>query len=183
MKQIDKLITNLLAVLISAVKIHAENISLYIFSGTMAMRTKTLATRTNHTLRLSKTGVAVKTMLSRINLATRGINCETEYGRHMNDLSRRIFTEPQRTTESKNLKVVRVMSEEPLEQQSFKAIDYYPNQPMFHYLTKMLRFHGLCFDEHIVWREVQNRLKSARGKMLYPPIGQGKRAQLRGEKK
>ncbi|EFO28400.1 28S ribosomal protein S33 [Loa loa] len=149
----------------------------------MAMRTKTLATRTNHALRLSKTGAAVKTMLSRINLAARGINCKTEYGRHMHDLSRRIFTEPQRTTASKNLKVVRIMSEEPLEQQSFKTIDYYPNQPMFHYLTKMLRFHGLYFDEHVEWREVQNRLKLARGKMLYPPIGQGKRAQLRSEKK
>lgn len=26
---------------------------------------------------------------------------------------------------------------------------------MFHYLTKMLRFHGLYFDEHVIWREVQ----------------------------
>ncbi|VDO39480.1 unnamed protein product [Onchocerca flexuosa] len=128
-------------------------------------------------------GAAMKTMPSRINLAARGINCETDFGKHINDLSRRIFGEPQRTTESKNLKIVRIMSEEPLEQQSFKAIDYYPNQPMFHYLTKMLRFHGVYFDEHIVWREVQNRLKLARGKMLYPPIGQGKRALLRGEKK
>ncbi|VDN41007.1 unnamed protein product [Gongylonema pulchrum] len=109
-------------------------------------------------------GAAVKMMASRINLATRGINCETEYGRHMEDLSRRIFTEPPRTTHSKNLKVVRVMSEEPLEQQPFKALDYYPNQPMFHYLTKMLRFHGLYFDEHVVWRDIQNRLKIARGK-------------------
>ncbi|VDN03249.1 unnamed protein product [Thelazia callipaeda] len=149
----------------------------------MAMRVKTLVSRTNQALRVSKTGAAVKTMKSRINLAGRGINCETDYGKHMNDLSRQIFTEPPRETESKNLKVVRVMSEEPLEQQPFKSIDYYPNQPMFHYLTKLLRFHGLYFDEHVVWREVQNRLKLARGKMLYPPIGQGKRAQLRGDKK
>lgn len=70
-------------------------------------------------------GAAVKAMLSRINFAIRGINCETEYGRHMNDLSRRIFSEPQRTTESKNLKVVRVMSEEPLEQQPFKAVSFF----------------------------------------------------------
>lgn len=64
-------------------------------------------------------------MLSRVNLATRGINCETEYGRHMDDLSRRIFSEPPRTTESKNLKVIRVMSEEPLEQQPFKAVSFF----------------------------------------------------------
>lgn len=67
-------------------------------------------------------GAAVKTMPSRINLFTRGINCETEYGRHMNDLSRRIFTEPQRKIDPKNLKIIRIMSEEPLEQQSFKSV-------------------------------------------------------------
>lgn len=68
-------------------------------------------------------GAAVKMMASRISVTARGINCETEYGRRMEDLSRRIFSELPRTTEPKNLKIVRVMMEEPLEQQPFKAVN------------------------------------------------------------
>jgi hypothetical protein len=73
------------------------------------------------------------------------------------------------------------MSAEPLEQMTFKHMNYYPNLPMFHYLTKLLRLHGLFFDEHVVWRQVQDQLKVLRGKVIYPPIGQGKRAQLRNK--
>jgi hypothetical protein len=77
------------------------------------------------------------------------------------------------------MKVVRVMAAEPLEQRADKHVDYYPNLPMFHYLTKLLRFHGLLFDEHVVWREVQNQLKILRGKTVNPKPGEGKRALLR----
>lgn len=87
-----------------------------------------------------------------------------------------------RPTNYKSMKVVRVMSALPREQDPQKHVDYYPNLPMFHYLTKMLRLHGLFFDEHVVWRDVQNNLKIMRGKVVAPPIGQGKRAQLRGKK-
>jgi hypothetical protein len=64
------------------------------------------------------------------------------------------------------MKVVRVMAAEPLEQRPDKHVDYYPNLPMFHYLTKLLRLHGLLFDEHVVWREVQDQLKILRGKVI-----------------
>lgn len=47
------------------------------------------------------------------------------------------------------------MSKEPWEQREDKSVEYFPNLPMFHYLTKMLRLHGLFMDEHIVWRLVQ----------------------------
>lgn len=79
------------------------------------------------------------------------------------------------------MKVVRVMAAEPLEQQAQKHTEYYPNLPMFHYLTKLLRLHGLFFDEHVVWREVQNQLKILRGKVVNPKPGEGKRARLRKE--
>lgn len=93
-------------------------------------------------------------------------------------------------------KVVRVMSMEPYEQRENLSPKYYPNLPMFHYLTKMLRLHGLFFDDHVVFRDVsslieisknlmfqvQDTLKVMRGKVVRPPIGQGKRAQLRGKK-
>ncbi|MFH4981446.1 hypothetical protein AB6A40_008155 [Gnathostoma spinigerum] len=46
----------------------------------------------------------------------------------------------------------------------------------------MLRLHGLFFDDHVVWRQVQDELKTLRGKVVRPPIGQGKRALLRGKK-
>lgn len=47
------------------------------------------------------------------------------------------------------------MAAEPYEQQEIKRVDYFPNTPMFHYLTKMLYMHGLFFDQHVVWRKVQ----------------------------
>lgn len=71
------------------------------------------------------------------------------------------------------------MAAEPLEQRADKNVDYYPNLPMFHYLTKLLRLHGLFFDEHVVWREVQDNLKILRGKVVNPKPGEGKRALLR----
>jgi hypothetical protein len=77
------------------------------------------------------------------------------------------------------MKVVRVMSAEPLEQRADKNTEYYPNLPMFHYLTKLLRLHGLLFDEHVVWRQVQDNLKLLRGKNPHPKPGEGKRALLR----
>lgn len=51
--------------------------------------------------------------------------------------------------------VIRAMSAEPWEQREDKSLEYFPNLPMFHYLTKMLRLHGVYFDEHVIWREVQ----------------------------
>ena len=71
------------------------------------------------------------------------------------------------------------MAAEPLEQQEARSVAYFPNLPMFHYLTKMLRFHGLFFDDHVIWRKVQDELKVLRGKVVRPVIGQGKRALLR----
>jgi len=62
---------------------------------------------------------------------------------------------------------------------------------MFHYLTKMLKLHGVYFDEHVVWREVQvwnffhknfskknffskDEIRLAKGKIVHPKIGEGK---------
>ncbi|KAI6190284.1 28S ribosomal protein S33, mitochondrial [Aphelenchoides bicaudatus] len=123
--------------------------------------------------------MTARVMASRIAHATRGLTDTTPYGKRMERLSNRIFNEVIRPTDTKSMKVVRVMAAEPLEQQEFKSTEYYPNLPMFHYLTKLLRVHGLLFDEHVVWREVQNQLKILRGKVVMPKPGQGKRALLR----
>ncbi|WKY04720.1 hypothetical protein Q1695_005603 [Nippostrongylus brasiliensis] len=120
---------------------------------------------------------------SRILHVGRGIGEATPYGKRMDRLSNRIFGEVVRATDTKSMKVVRVMSAEPYETKEQLSVKYYPNLPMFHYLTKMLRFHGLLFDEHVVFRQVQDELKILRGKVVRPPIGQGKRALLRGAKK
>lgn len=79
------------------------------------------------------------------------------------------------------------------EQQAKLSEKYYPNTPMLHYLVKMLKLHGLYFDEHLVWREVQvkcdgqkevyflmqknyfqNEIRISKGKIIYPLIGAGK---------
>uniref|UniRef100_A0AC34GQI4 Small ribosomal subunit protein mS33 n=1 Tax=Panagrolaimus sp. ES5 TaxID=591445 RepID=A0AC34GQI4_9BILA len=116
---------------------------------------------------------------SRILHATRGLSQPTAYGKRMDRLSNRIFGEVIRPTDKKSHRVVQIMSTEPLEQREDKSVAYFPNLPMFHYLTKMLRFHGLFFDDHVIWRQVQDELKILRGKVVRPIIGQGKRAMLR----
>lgn len=52
------------------------------------------------------------------------------------------------------------MSSEPYEQQEQLSPQYYPNLPMFHYLTKLLRFHGLYFDDHVLFRQVRSIMDS-----------------------
>ncbi|KAJ1345471.1 hypothetical protein KIN20_000014 [Parelaphostrongylus tenuis] len=120
---------------------------------------------------------------SRIVHVGRGIGNLTPYGKRMDRLSKRIFGEVIRATDAKSMKVVRIMAAEPYETKEQLSVKYYPNLPMFHYLTKMLRFHGLFFDDHVVFRQVQDELKILRGKVVRPPIGEGKRALLRGSKK
>jgi small subunit ribosomal protein S33 len=81
------------------------------------------------------------------------------------------------------MKIVRIFAKEPYEQDDWRSVGYFPNQPMFHYLTKLLRLHGVYRDEHIDFREEQDRLKVLRGKVVRPVIGEGKRAKLRDAKK
>ncbi|CAD6191328.1 unnamed protein product [Caenorhabditis auriculariae] len=119
---------------------------------------------------------------SRIMHVGRGLNQPTAFGKRMERLSNRVWGEVVFPTDSKSMKVVKVMSAQPYETNEQLSPKYYPNLPMFHYLTKMLRFHGLFFDDHVVFRQVQDELKILRGKVVRPPIGQGKRAQLRGKK-
>ncbi|KAK0413096.1 hypothetical protein QR680_006594 [Steinernema hermaphroditum] len=126
--------------------------------------------------------MAGRLMASRIGHIGRGISEASPYGKRMDRLSNRIFGEVVRQTDIKSHKVIRVMSAEPLEQREDKGVGYFPNQPMFHYLTKMLRLHGLFFDSHVVFRQLQDELKIMRGKVVRPAIGQGKRALLRGKK-
>ncbi|TKR61703.1 hypothetical protein L596_028783 [Steinernema carpocapsae] len=123
-----------------------------------------------------------RVMASRISHVSRGISADSAFGKRMDRLSNRIFGEVVRPTDVRSMKVVRVLTADPLDQREDKGVGYFPNQPMFHYLTKMLRLHGLYQDDHVIWRQIQDEQKSARGKVVSPPIGQGKRAQLRGKK-
>ncbi|KAF8371434.1 mrps-33, partial [Pristionchus pacificus] len=121
-------------------------------------------------------------MASRIQLIGRGMSQPTPFGKRMDRLQSRIFNEVVLPTDTRSHKMVRVMSAEPVETKEQLSPKYYPNLPMFHYLTKLVRLHGLFFDDHVVFRQVQDELKTIRGKVVRPPIGQGKRAQLRGKK-
>lgn len=94
-------------------------------------------------------------MASRIDHVSRGLNTGTGYGKRMTRLSNRIFTEVTRPTDIKSIKVVQVMADEPVEQREDKGVGYYPNLPMFHYLTKMLSLHGLYMDDHMMFRKLQ----------------------------
>uniref|UniRef100_A0A915CU23 Major sperm protein n=1 Tax=Ditylenchus dipsaci TaxID=166011 RepID=A0A915CU23_9BILA len=70
-----------------------------------------------------------------------------------------------RKTNVVSMKVVDTMSQEPWEQREDKSIAYFPNQPMFHYLTKMLSLHGVFLEEHVLWAQVQDQLRTKEGKL------------------
>uniref|UniRef100_A0A914H0X8 Small ribosomal subunit protein mS33 n=1 Tax=Globodera rostochiensis TaxID=31243 RepID=A0A914H0X8_GLORO len=132
------------------------------FEGKMAARTRTIKQLMSGPL------VRVACPTNRL------LNERTEYGRRMKRLSHRIFGEVTLQADKKTMRVAEIMAAEPWEQQAKLSEKYYPNTPMFHYLVKMLKMHGLFFDEHLVWREVQNEIRIAKGKIIHPPIGAGK---------
>ncbi|CAK5018150.1 unnamed protein product [Meloidogyne enterolobii] len=106
---------------------------------------------------------------------SRILDVDSKYGKRMQRLSNKIFGEVTRPTDIKSIRVANeIMKNEPWEQQEVYSPEYYPNLPMFHYLTKMLKLHGVYFDEHVVWREVQNEIRLAKGKIVHPKIGEGK---------
>uniref|UniRef100_A0A915D800 Small ribosomal subunit protein mS33 n=1 Tax=Ditylenchus dipsaci TaxID=166011 RepID=A0A915D800_9BILA len=126
--------------------------------------------------------MAGRYVASRIALNTRGLNSNTGYGKRMTFMSNKIFGEVTRKTNVVSMKVVDTMSQEPWEQREDKSIAYFSNQPMFHYLTKMLSLHGVFLEEHVLWAQVQDQLRTKEGKVVYPPPGSGKRAQLKAAK-
>jgi small subunit ribosomal protein S33 len=101
------------------------------------------------------------------------------YAKRMDRLSRRIFGDVVRSTDDRSVKVVRLFGRLPMEQNEWYAT-YYPPHPMLHYLTKMLRLHGLYRDEHHDFQQEMVRLATLRGKGP-PKIGEGKKAKLRKE--
>ena len=101
----------------------------------------------------------------------------TNYAVRMNRLSRRIFGEVVRTTNSKSMKVVKLFSEEPLYRQT-RMIDYYPRHVETGKLMMKLREYGLFRDEHQDFKEEMKRLRALRGKEA-PKKGEGKRAMLK----
>lgn len=72
------------------------------------------------------------------------------------------------------MKVVRMLSEEPVEKKDY-VINWYPRHVETHFLIRSLRHYGLFRDEHQDWKEEMKRLRYLRGKRP-PPKGQGKRA-------
>lgn len=88
----------------------------------------------------------------------------TEYARRMNRLSCRIFGEIARPTNSKSMKVVKLFSEEPVDQR--KDIHaYYPRHVETGKLMMKLRYYGLFRDEHADFRDEMTRMRALRGKV------------------
>lgn len=88
----------------------------------------------------------------------------TEYARRMNRLSCRIFGEVPRPTNSKSMKVVKLFSEEPIDQRK-EIHAYYPRHVETGKLMMMLRHYGLYRDEHADFKEEMDRMRALRGKI------------------
>ncbi|PSN43126.1 28S ribosomal protein S33, partial [Blattella germanica] len=91
------------------------------------------------------------------------INVGTNYATRMNRLSRRIFGEVIRTTNSKSMKVVQLFSENPLYRRP-EMVEYYPRHVETGKLMMKLRDYGLFRDEHQDFKEEMRRLRALRGK-------------------
>ncbi|XP_016922846.1 small ribosomal subunit protein mS33 [Apis cerana] len=92
----------------------------------------------------------------------------TNYAKHMNRLSNRIFGEVTRTVNSKSMKVVKLFSEKPLQKRS-EIVDYYPRHYETTELMKHLRNYGLFRNEHQDFKEEYDRLREFRGKKKWIP--------------
>ncbi|KAJ4432779.1 hypothetical protein ANN_21418 [Periplaneta americana] len=103
-------------------------------------------------------------------------NIGTNYALRMNRLSRRIFGEVVRTTNSKSMKVVKLFSENPVYRRP-DMVDYYPRHVETHKLMMKLREYGLFRDEHEDFKEEMIRLRELRGKAK--PKREGKSSALK----
>lgn len=89
----------------------------------------------------------------------------TIYARRMNLLSNRIFTEVTRPTNPKSMKVVKLFSAQPLQQNDF-VVNYYPRHVETGWLMMKLREYGLYRDEHADFQDEMRRLRILRGKSV-----------------
>lgn len=87
----------------------------------------------------------------------------TEYSRRMKHLSNRIFGEVTKTTNKQSMKVVQLMSENPLYLRE-DIVNYYPRHIETGQLMYKLRAYGLFRDEHADFKEEMKRLRVLRGK-------------------
>ncbi|CAL8083651.1 unnamed protein product [Calicophoron daubneyi] len=97
------------------------------------------------------------------------------YAKRMAMLAGRIFVDVSRPTDSKSLKVVRLMQELP---RPLMLKDYYPPLEEYRNILTQLRYLGLYRDEHADFRDEMRRLRELRGKGKRRR-GEGRRAQLR----
>lgn len=97
----------------------------------------------------------------------------SRYAQMMQRLSNRIFSEPVRPLPHKDQKVVKYISEKPLETSQYIK-NYYPPHPQIWKLIRTLRDHGLFRDEHLDFSEEMERQRVLRGKVR-PVRRQGKK--------
>uniref|UniRef100_A0A1B6DAT2 Small ribosomal subunit protein mS33 n=1 Tax=Clastoptera arizonana TaxID=38151 RepID=A0A1B6DAT2_9HEMI len=95
------------------------------------------------------------------------IKLSTNYATKMNKLSNRIFGEVTRQTSKKSMKVVKIMSERPVNKNPFYTVEYYPRHVETGLLMQNLRNYGLFRDEHQDFKEEMKRMRELRGKIRF----------------
>ncbi|XP_063164677.1 small ribosomal subunit protein mS33 [Candoia aspera] len=98
----------------------------------------------------------------------------SNYALWMARLSKHIFGEVVRPTDSSSMKVVKLLSEQPLAKRK-EVYDWYPPHNIYSGLMWRLRSYGLYRDEHEDFKAEMRRLRRLRGKGC-PKKGEGKRA-------
>ncbi|XP_015273976.1 PREDICTED: 28S ribosomal protein S33, mitochondrial-like [Gekko japonicus] len=86
-------------------------------------------------------------------------------------LSAQLFGEVTRQTNTKSMKVVKLLSEPPTAKRK-EVYNWYPPHNIYSSLMRKLHFYGLYRDEHEDFKEEMKRLKKLCGKGL-PKKGEG----------
>lgn len=107
-----------------------------------------------------------------INLA----KVNTNYAMRMNRLSNRIFGEVIRPTNQKSMKVVKLLSEKPINKRP-EVVEYYPRIKETETIMDHLRNYGLYRNEHKDFKEEYERLRALRGKQKWVPPNRRNKAQ------
>lgn len=97
----------------------------------------------------------------------------TSYARRMQRLSNRIFGEVSRPTNSKSMKVVKLLSEQPINLKH-EFVKYYPRHIETGKLMMNLRYYGLYRDEHADFADEMKRMRALRGKTKPIRVPKGK---------
>lgn len=96
------------------------------------------------------------------------IKADTVYARHMRALSKMIFSEPPENISSKNMKVITLFSQKPVNKRP-EIVNYYLTNNNVEGFVQQLAAYGLYRDVHAEFKAYTQKKREQRGKYKWVP--------------